>query len=183
MQLKGIKSALLLSICAVFFHDACADNAMLKDTENRKYRAMIQGKPQAPIRIKSDVSKDAAVGAEVTITFTLMPAVDAESLELILSSGEGLNLLTQSEKIAFGAVKAGETLVHALKAVPQGEGRFYINAVAMMQYAEGRRGKAHSVAVSTGEQAPLKSSIDDVSTEVDATGTRIKKLPARTNSQ
>jgi hypothetical protein len=84
--------------------------------------AVAQGKSQAPVALKFELSQRPKVGQAVDINLALIAQVDAAPATLKISGGEGLTLAPDMNEFDFPTIAAGEVYKSKLTVTPSNEG-------------------------------------------------------------
>lgn len=176
------KAAIVLMVCAASTVWAAPPSA--SGTESAVRRTAPTGKPGAPIRVEFHQGKTIIpVGAAREIELKIVPLTDAESVQVTFE-GRGGVVLQSGQSVAYETpTQARTVLTHRLQLSAATAGRHYIVTRATI-VANGRASsRSMALPVVIGDPAKLAKARKEPSLPRDATGERVKSVPARSWTQ
>jgi len=139
-------------------HDRPAHNANSQVTPITQpgQGAASPGKPQPPIRIEYQLSKDIQVGVPTVIHLSLTPMVDAKQVLLRYRAPTGIDSGDPQMTFTFGPTQAATPIQQDITVIPQSEGRFRIIISVMIASQHGGAGsRSMSIPLVVGNPPPV----------------------------
>ena len=131
---------------------------------------------EAPVEVRYRLLATPQVGQPVEIEVSVMPLVDAASVEFQLRPDDGVRIAPNMQKFTFAAAIARESRSQIVSVIPQREGRFYINVDASIVVNGEVITRVVMIPIQVGTGGPELERMGETTT--DAEGNLIISLPA-----
>ena len=148
-----------------------ADNA--RPGDEKLANAVVTSKTAAPVDLKYDIAAKPDVGQPFEVELTFMPRLAADTLEVEISTVEGLTLVSGGA-VKFENVQAGERYTTKVLAQAPAAGMYYIGAAAKMTTKVQTEVRTFSVPVVVG--TPV--AVEKPAPAKDAKGEAVESMPA-----
>lgn len=185
MNIRGIlivASAALLAACgseppapAAAPPVAAPAAAAPADPLARLARAVSEEKTGAGVDLRYEILAKPAVGTPFDIDLTLVPDVDADSMEVVIAGVGGLTV-TNAGMAPLAAVRAGEPHTHRITALAAQAGIYYVSVNVTTRVAEMAQARTFSVPVLLGGEPATQPAT--AAPPTDATGQAVEPMPA-----
>jgi hypothetical protein len=109
--------------------------------------AASQGKSQAPVTLKFDLSQKPAVGKPLDIALALLSQIPASSATIAVTSSEGLELPPEARPIELPALEPGQVYRQTIQVTPTGEGVFLVSVSVGLKHDEMTDSRVFSVPI------------------------------------
>ena len=135
------------------------------------------GRPQAPIGIARGTTPTVGVGEEGEIEISFTVHSDVESLQLEVTRGKGLALVSSEGIFEYGTQPGGSSFTETVTIRPEREGILYLNVFVSGVFAGRRMARAGAAPVLTGPGAERRALAAPGTIRRKADGTRIIERP------
>ena len=110
-------------------------------------QAVAQGKSQAPVELKFDLSARPKVGQALQINLALIPQVPASPASIQVNGGDGITVDAGANQLDIPAAEAGEVYRKTVSVTPNAEGVLLVGVTVSLKHDEITDSKAFSIPI------------------------------------
>jgi hypothetical protein len=107
--------------------------------------AASQGKSQLGVQLKFDVSQRPAVGQAVDINIAVLPQIDANGANILVTGGEGLTVAAGANQFDLPVIEAGQVYRESFKVSPTAAGVLLLNLTITLKHDEMTESRVFSI--------------------------------------
>jgi hypothetical protein len=115
--------------------------------------AVTQGKSQAPVALKFDLTQRPVEGQPLEVAIALLPQIAANQATVNVSGSDGLSLAAEDNEFEFASLEPAQVYRHSIKVTPSGEGVYLLTLNVSLKHDPFEESRVFSVPIIVGAPA------------------------------